>query len=70
MTSLFHVRALVCFRLDSRRVLPGCEVHVEAQTAAELIRDGRARLVDEADLGPLMDQLPASGGQKMALQRQ
>lgn len=51
----FRVRTLRAVTLADRRLLAGTEVEVDACTAAALIREGHARLVDDADLGPLLD---------------
>lgn len=57
---MFRIRAIRMLSLAGRRVLPGAEVMLDAQTAAELVRGGLARLVDEADLAPLIDAVAAA----------
>ena len=46
----------------ARRVLAGAELDLDAVTAAELIRSSAARLVDGADLAPLIDTVQADHG--------
>lgn len=53
---------LISVRVCKRPVLfggvthaPGSEIAVPASIAGDLIRSGRARLVDVADLGPVID---------------
>ncbi len=58
---LFRVRAVHGFNVGARRVLAGCEIDVDAMTAVELVRAGRAVLVQAADLGPLQDALRING---------
>ena len=55
MSTMFKIRALQALTIANRRILSGTEIELDAQTASELIRAGRARLVDAEDLGPLMD---------------
>lgn len=57
---MFRIRAIRVLSLAGRRVLPGAEVMLDAQAAAELLRGGLARLVDEADLGRLIDAVAAA----------
>jgi hypothetical protein len=45
--------------LEGRRHPAGTVLELEAVDAAGLVRSGRARLVDLADLGPLLDALDA-----------
>jgi hypothetical protein len=53
--NLFNVRLLAALTTGTRRVLAGTDIQLDAHTAADLIRSGRARLADEADLAPLLD---------------
>ena len=64
--NLFAIRMLSAVSIGTRRVLAGTAIELDAQTAAELIRAGRGRLVDAADLGPLLD---AVGPQRNASPR-
>ncbi len=41
--------------IGNRRLVAGAEIELDADTAADMIRSGRARLVDNNDIGPLFD---------------
>ena len=56
----FKVRLLRAAHVGDRVALRGSVVNAPAIDAAALIRSGHAVLVDLADLGPLLDALPAS----------
>lgn len=61
--NLFAIRMLSAVSIGTRRVLAGTAIELDAQTAAALIRAGRGRLVDDADLKPLLDAVgPRHGG--------
>lgn len=53
--NMFSVRVMRDTAIDDRHIQAGSVIEVEAATAATLVRDGQARLVDLADLGPLLD---------------
>jgi hypothetical protein len=46
----FLLHAIRCLPLGERRVTAGARFHAPAALAIELIRDGKARLVTDADL--------------------
>lgn len=54
-SNLFAIRIISALTIGTRRVLAGTEIELDAPSAADLIRAGRGRLVDDADLGPLLD---------------
>jgi hypothetical protein len=56
----FRVLTLTTVVLEGRRYLPRSEVSLTAPEAATLVRQGQARLVDPADLGPLADAAASS----------
>jgi hypothetical protein len=56
----FRLVTLATVVLEGRRYLPRTEVSLPAAEAARLIREGQARLVDPADLGPLADAAASS----------
>lgn len=58
-TTFFSIRLTRETMIDGRRHPAGTEIELEAVDAAGLVRSGRARLVDLADLGPLLDALDA-----------
>lgn len=53
--SLFGVRILRASTVGPRRLVVGAQVKVDAATAAQMLRDGQARLLDEADLTVLAE---------------
>lgn len=59
---MFRVRLLRSATFGARRMLAGAELDLDAGTAAELLRNGCARLVDGADLAPLIDTVQADHG--------
>lgn len=61
-TSFFSIRLTRETVLEGRRHPAGRVLELEATDAAGLVRSGRARLVDLADLGPLLDALDARHG--------
>ena len=66
--NLFAIRMLSAVTVGTRRVLAGAEIELDARTAAELIRAGRGRLVDAADLGLLLNAVgPRCGAPARAL---
>lgn len=57
----FRVRVLHAITHDGRRVLPGTVVEVPAAEAADLVRGGRAVLVDPQDLPAIARAVRVSG---------
>lgn len=51
----FAIRLLSAVAIGGRRALAGTVLDIDARTAAQWIRDGRARLVNNDDIGPLFD---------------
>jgi hypothetical protein len=51
----FAIRLLSAVAVGGRRALAGTVLEIDARTAAQWIRDGRARLVNNDDIGPLFD---------------
>jgi hypothetical protein len=51
----YRLRMLGALTIGNRRLVAGAEIELDAGTAAELIRSGRARLVNGDDGGPLFD---------------
>lgn len=51
----YRLRMLGALTIGNRRLVAGAEIELDADTAADLIRSGRARLVDNDDIGPLID---------------
>lgn len=64
---LFRVRLLSAAAFGARRVVAGSDIELGPhQAAADLIREGRARLLDVTDLEALIDAV-ALGGQPWPL---
>lgn len=56
----FEMRVIRPTSVGPRRLLVGAQVKVDAQTAAQMLREGQARLIDEADL-PVLAELVRPG---------
>jgi hypothetical protein len=52
---MFDIKLLRASTIGPRRVLAGTDIKVDASTAFEMIRSGQGRLVDESDLGLLIE---------------
>jgi hypothetical protein len=52
---MFRLKLIQSARLNGRRLSSGCEIQLDATTAREWITEGKAELVDVADVWPLFD---------------
>ena len=52
---MFRLKLTQSASLNGRRLSSGCEVQLDATTAREWITEGKAELVDVADVWPLFD---------------
>jgi hypothetical protein len=56
---MFRLKLTQSASLNGRRLSSGCEIQLDAITAREWITEGKATLVDVADVWPLFDALGA-----------
>jgi hypothetical protein len=52
---MFRLKLIQSASLNGRRLSSGCEVQLDSTTAREWITEGKAELVDVADVWPLFD---------------
>lgn len=52
----FDLKVIRASAIGPRRLVVGARIRVDASTAAEMIRNGQARLIDDADL-PVLAEL-------------
>lgn len=60
---MFRVKLLRSLLIEGRRWMPGAQLQADASAAAEMVLQGVAVLVDDADLPRLIEALPNGGRQ-------